>query len=84
MEVLCLPDSKGNFQRIHEAVNQFVSSLKERSPKDQQIFAVMVLDRRNDYPNVKKIFTRMGIMSQMILKFTAKKINLSVASNIMK
>jgi len=44
----------------------------------------MVLDRRNDYPNVKKIFTRMGIMSQMILKFTAKKINLSVASNIMK
>lgn len=30
MEVLCLPDSKGNFQRVQEAVSQFVGSLKER------------------------------------------------------
>ena len=84
MEMLCLPDCRGNFQKIYEAVEGFVGPLKARCNKDQQIFAVMVLDRRNDYPAIKKIFTRMGIMSQVVLKFTAKKINLSVASNIMK
>ena len=44
----------------------------------------MVLERRTDYPALKKLFSRMDIMSQMILKQTARKINLSVASNIMK
>lgn len=84
MEMLCLPDCRGNFSKIYEAIEGFVGPMKARSNKDQQIFAVMVLDRRNDYPAIKKIFTRMGIMSQVVLKFTAKKINLSVASNIMK
>ena len=44
----------------------------------------MVLERRTDYPILKKLFSGMNIMSQMILKQTARKINLSVASNIMK
>jgi hypothetical protein len=44
----------------------------------------MVLERRTDYPVLKKLFSGMNIMSQMILKQTARKINLSVASNIMK
>ena len=44
----------------------------------------MVLERRTDYPALKKVFSGMDIMSQMILKQTARKINLSVASNIMK
>jgi hypothetical protein len=44
----------------------------------------MILDKRYDYPKIKSVFTRKNIMSQVILKMTARKINLSVASNIMK
>jgi aubergine len=44
----------------------------------------MILDKSFQYPKIKGIFTRKNIMSQVILKQTAKKINLSVASNIMK
>jgi hypothetical protein len=44
----------------------------------------MLLNHENDYPEVKKIFSRLSIMTQCIKSFTAKKMNMSVASNIMK
>jgi len=78
---LPLPDHKGNFNRIAECLDDF---LAKEGKSGKKIFAVMILDKRTDYPKLKNIFTRKDIMSQMILKFTAKKMNLSVASNIMK
>lgn len=85
MKTLLLPDCKGNFQRISEAVERFLKDLYDDGiDEGSQIFAIMILDKRTDYPRLKNIFTRQGILSQMILKFTAKKMNLSVASNIMK
>ena len=44
----------------------------------------MILNMANDDPDVKEIFSRLGILTQAIQKFTAKKMNLSVASNVMK
>jgi len=78
-----LPDCKGNFNKIGEFLDHFLDSHK-REGSSKPMFAVMILDKRHDYPKIKNIFTRKNIMSQFILKFTAKKINLSVASNIMK
>lgn len=48
------------------------------------MFAIFILDKQRDYTKVKQFVSRHNILSQVILKFTAKKMNLSVASNIMK
>ena len=48
------------------------------------MFAVFILDKQRDYTKVKQFVSRHNVLSQVILKFTAKKMNLSVASNIMK
>lgn len=45
---------------------------------------MVVLDRRSEYPRLKSMLTRLNILSQVIVKSTAAKMNLSVASNIMK
>ena len=64
MEMLCLPDCRGNTQKIQMAVEQFIDKIREdSSQKNREIFAVMVLERRTDYPALKKLFTRMEIMS---------------------
>lgn len=44
----------------------------------------MILDRSTDYPKIKNIFTKNDVMSQVVLKRTCKKINLSIGTNIMK
>ena len=77
---LALPDWRGNFAKVEQALEDFLHDERCEKP----MFAVMILDKRHDYPKIKNIFTRKNIMSQVILKMTAKKMNLSVASNIMK
>lgn len=54
------------------------------SDRYEDYFGVVVLNRHSDYPNIKRAFTRLNILTQCIAKQTARKINLSVASNIMK
>ena len=80
-----MPDCKNNFKKIEESIEAFVRELKQNgggSAQDQ--FAVVVLDRRGEYPRLKSMLTRLNILSQVIVKSTAAKMNLSVASNIMK
>lgn len=78
-----LPDCRGNFNEIAKCLDKFCDDFKKQG-SNKKMFAVMILDRRNDYPKIKGIFTRKNIMSQVILKQTSRKMNLSVASNIMK
>ena len=81
--MLPLPDVKGSFDKITQCLDDFLRNFEKEGSK-KPLFAVMILDKRHDYPKIKSIFTRKNIMSQVILKQTAKRINLSVASNIMK
>jgi len=80
---LLLPEWKGNFNKLEECVEHFVRGFKKEGTK-KPLFAVMILDKPRDYPKIKSIFTRKDIMSQVILKMNARKMNLSVASNVMK
>lgn len=54
----------------------------QRSKK--KIFCIFILDKPKDYTRIKQFVSRHNVLSQVILKFTARKMNLSVASNIMK
>ena len=45
---------------------------------------MIILDRKTDYAKYKSIFTRENVMTQVITKYIARKINLSVATNVMK
>ena len=47
-------------------------------------FAIHILGHPKDYPKFKVGYTRNNIMTQMITMSTARKMNLSHASNIMK
>lgn len=81
-----LPDTRHNWARMEQACEKFISDLKAQggSRDNSDYFALMLLNNQNDYPEVKKVFSRMNILTQCIQSFTAKKMNLSVASNIMK
>ena len=52
--------------------------------KNENIFALIVVNYENEYQNFKNIFSGMNILSQCVLKRTVRKFNMSVASNIMK
>jgi len=80
---MLLPDWRGDVGKVSQCLDQFLQKF-EREGTTKPLFAVMILDKRHDYPKIKSVFTRRNIMSQVILKMTARKINLSVASNIMK
>jgi hypothetical protein len=84
IEKLCLPDCKNNFKRIEEAIDGCIKGLEAAGGERRTYFAVVVLDRRNDYPRIKSMLTRLNVLSQVIVKSTAARMNLSVASNIMK
>ena len=53
-------------------------------PDNMDYFIIYLLDRKNEYDRVKKMLTSLDILSQVIAKPTAKRINLSIASNIIK
>ena len=86
IQTFMLPDVRQNWARMEQAVDKYFNQLKQESGvKDSsQYFGLMLLNHENDYPEVKKIFSRLNIMTQCIKSFTAKKMNMSVASNIMK
>ena len=44
----------------------------------------MIVNRESDYNNIKNVFTDLNVLSQCIRRQTCQKMNLSVASNIMK
>jgi len=48
-----LPDCKNNFKRIEESIEGFLKELEGNSDEKRTYFAVVILDRRNDYPRIK-------------------------------
>jgi hypothetical protein len=60
--MLQLPETRGNFNKISEAVDNFVNDY-EREGKTRPLFAVIILNNRGDYPKFKSVFTKKGIMS---------------------
>ena len=53
IEKLCLPDCKNNFKRIEESIDGFIRELDGCSDEQRTYFAVVILERRNDYPRIK-------------------------------
>ena len=78
---LCeVPDLR-DFNQYQEAVLRRIKGLQERK---QKFFAIFILNKAHDYTKIKQFISRHNVLSQVVLKFTARKMNLSVASNIMK
>ena len=64
IETCCLPDCESNFKRMEETIVQFLDELKQANGEDNgDFFAIVILDRRGDYPRVKAMLTRLDILS---------------------
>ena len=64
IEVLCLPDCKSNFKRMEEAIDAFLEDLKQGSGDEScDFFAIVILEKRHEYPRVKAMLTRLDILS---------------------
>ena len=64
IETCSLPDCKSNFKRMEEAIDAFLEDLKQGSGDEScDFFAIVILERRNDYPRVKAMLTRLDILS---------------------
>lgn len=84
VEKLCLPDCRGDSRKIEKAIEEFVQDLESGGVQRSSCFAIVLLDRRDHYSRIKSVLTRLGLLSQAVTKQTAGRMNLSVASNIMK
>lgn len=72
--------------KVTEIVEDMREDKRKGSSKENivEIFIVMIVNREQDYQDVKRVFTDLNVMSQCIRRQTAQKFNMSVASNIMK
>lgn len=88
IERLLLKKAPGadKFRNFKDQIHQFIESLKRRggSQDNMDYFAIFLLDWKDDYDKVKRILTELDLLSQIVTKQTSKKINLSVASNVIK
>ena len=61
-----LPDCRGNSAKISAAVDDFLKKLKNRkgaSQSNQDYFGIVILNRANEYPDVKKVFSKLGVLT---------------------
>lgn len=79
-----LPDCRGNFNKLNDFLSENLQRIKKQQQKDKKLFAVIILEKKTDYAKFKSIFTRENVMTQVVTKFTARKMNLSIATNVMK
>ena len=64
IETCSLPDCKSNFKRMEETILGFLDELKQANGEENgDFFAIVILERRNDYPRVKAMLTRLDILS---------------------
>jgi len=66
IEMCQLPDCRGNSARISAAVDDFLNKLKHErgaSQNNQDYFGIVILNRANEYPDVKKVFSRLGVLT---------------------
>lgn len=85
LQFLQIPDLRGNFSAVQDCLDNFLAGLKKKGVT-KNIFATIILGSKGavDYNKMKVLCTSRNIMSQAVQKFTIKRLNLSVASNILK
>ena len=69
---------------VERIVNDHRNDRRQKSSDITDLFFIMLVNRDSDYQNLKGVFTDLNVMSQCIRRFTCQKLNMSVASNIMK
>jgi aubergine-like protein len=85
IETLALRRENGDKYRGFKAqIQMFLQDLARNGEDASQFFAVYVLDRKDEYDRVKRMLTDLNLLSQVVTKFTCKKINKSVSSNVVK
>ena len=75
-------DTRSDAKTIQKAVKEGFEH--EFGDSNKRPFAIHILGHPRDYPKFKVAYTQNNIMTQMITLQTARKMNLSHASNIMK
>ena len=60
-DIIQLPDFRGDFNKVHRWLEDEIQHRKK--DQNEKIFAVIILDRKTDYPNMKKAFTQNNIMT---------------------
>lgn len=80
---LCLERANNDrFKAYSQQLKAYM--MREGLNNAQDLFVIYLLDFSNDYAKVKRILSDLNVLSQIITKQTAKRCNLSVASNILK
>jgi len=76
-------NNKRDAYGLRIALENFLSENQSLNPT-QDMFAIILLDHPSHYEAAKSVLSQYGILSQMILKNTARKGQLSSFSNILK
>lgn len=79
--------SARDINQFRREVERIISRYRDDRRDDfdvADLFFIMIVNFENDYQNLKNVFTELNVMSQCIRRFTGQKLNMSVASNIMK
>ena len=88
IEKLCLRKAQGTdkYRQYKEQIETFIMDLSRRNGTENffDYFVVYMLDWPDDYDRVKRVLTELNLVSQIVTKQTCRKINLSVASNVIK
>ncbi len=88
IERLCLKKAQGpdKYKFVKEQIAKFMQSIgQDGGSKDPlDYFVIYLLDWQNEYDKVKRMLTELDLLSQVVTKQTARRMNLSVASNIVK
>ena len=73
-------------EALQNKFNKIMGSSPQRGgwTNKENFFVICLLDRESDYKNAKRALTDLGVLSQCFKKFTCKRLNMSVCSNIMK
>jgi aubergine-like protein len=83
IRTLCFERAKVDKFKAYQ--QQLADYMQRQGLKDNgSLFVVYILDFPSDYPKVKRVLTELNLLSQIITKSTAKRFNLSVASNVIK
>lgn len=71
---------------LQDQFNQIMGSTPQKGGwrNFDNFVVVCLVDREHEYTSLKKDITSLGVLSQMLTRRTSQRINLSIASNIMK
>ena len=85
--MLKLQNAKGpdKYRAFKDQIKREIEGMMRRGKGDiMDYFVIYLLDWQKDYDKVKRLLTELCLLSQVVTKQTSRRINLSVASNIVK